>query len=73
MVTKPGSNTPDHDTAFDIIKRCVEHGLLMFGPVGNGGGSVKLAPPLIITREQLIEGMDVLEEAFDAVCGKKQA
>jgi len=71
MVTAPGTNNPDHDTAFDIVKYAVEHGLLMFGPVGNGGGSVKLAPPLVMTKEQLIEGMDVLEEAFDAVLGKR--
>lgn len=69
MVKTPGSTTPDHDTAFDIVKLCVENGLLLFGPVGNGGGSVKLAPPLTITREQLVEGLDVLEMAFDKVLG----
>ena len=69
LVTVPGSNTPDHDTAFEIINYCVQNGLLMFGPVGNGGGSVKLAPPLCITQEQLVEGLDVLEEAFEKVLG----
>jgi len=69
MVKRPGSNEPDHDTAFDIINYCVQHGLLFFGPVGNGGGSVKLAPPLIINKQQLEEGLNVLEEAFDAVLG----
>jgi len=29
---------------------------------------VKLSPPLCITEEQLREGLEVLEEAFDAVC-----
>jgi 4-aminobutyrate aminotransferase-like enzyme len=67
MVKTPGSTTPDHDAAFDIVKHCVERGLLMFGPVGNGGGSVKLAPPLTITKDQLVEGLDVLEAAFDEV------
>lgn len=68
MVPGQGSLEPDHDTAFAIVKHAVEHGLMMFGPVGMGGGTVKLCPPLCITEEQLIEGLDVLEEAFDAVC-----
>ena len=68
MITAPGSLDPDHDTAFAIVKHAVEHGLMMFGPVGMGGGTVKLCPPMCITPEQLAEGLDVLEEAFDAVC-----
>ncbi|OGJ88364.1 MAG: hypothetical protein A2268_05650 [Candidatus Raymondbacteria bacterium RifOxyA12_full_50_37] len=71
MVTAPGTTIPDHDTAFAIVKYCVEHGLMLFGPVGNGGGTVKICPPLCITREQLEEGLGVLEEGFDKVCGKK--
>jgi len=69
MVPEHGSLTPDHDSAFAICKRCVEHGLLLFGPVGLGGGTVKLCPPLCITEDQLREGLDVLEACFDAVCG----
>jgi 4-aminobutyrate aminotransferase-like enzyme len=69
MVARPGTTEPDHDTTFDIVKYCVEHGLMLFGPVGDGGGSVKLSPPIAISRQQLEEGLDVLEEAFDAVLG----
>ncbi len=68
MVQGPGSLDPDHDTAFAIVKHAVERGLMLFGPVGTGGGTVKLCPPLNITEAQLAEGLDVLEEAFDAVC-----
>ena len=68
MVPEKGSLEIDHETAFDIVKHAVEHGLMLFGPVGLGGGTVKLSPPLCITEEQLREGLDVLEEAFDAVC-----
>ncbi len=69
MVTKPGSTDPDHDTAFDIIKVCIENGLMLFAPVGTGGGSVKLAPPLSINKKQLLEGMDILDKAFETVLG----
>lgn len=69
MIPEHGSMEPDHDTAFAIVKHAVARGLLLFGPVGLGGGTVKLCPPLCIKEEQLIEGLNVLEEAFDAICG----
>jgi len=67
MVTKPGTTDPDHDTAFEIIKVCIENGLMLFAPVGTGGGSVKLAPPLNINKKQLLEGLDILDKAFKTV------
>ncbi|MGY8639563.1 MAG: aspartate aminotransferase family protein [Verrucomicrobiales bacterium] len=67
MVPERGSLEPDHDTAWEIVKIAVENGLMVFGPVGMGGGTVKLCPPLCITEEQLEEGLDVLEAAFDQV------
>lgn len=69
MIPSADDLTPDHETAFYVIKHAVEHGLMLFGPVGAGGGTVKICPPLCITEEQLREGLDVLEDAFDAVCG----
>ncbi len=68
MVKGRGSLEPDHDTAFEIVKHCVENGLMLFAPVGTGGGTVKLSPPLMITADQLVEGLNVLEAAMDAVC-----
>ena len=69
MVARPGTTDPDHDTAFEIVKVCIENGLMLFAPVGTGGSSVKLAPPLIINKKQLKEGMDILDKAFKAVLG----
>jgi 4-aminobutyrate aminotransferase-like enzyme len=66
MIRDPVSLEPYHDVAFAIVKHAVERGLMLFGPVGLGGGTVKLCPPLCITEEQVEEGLDVLEEAFDA-------
>ncbi len=63
---------PDDDLAFDIILRCVEAGLLMFAPVGRGGGCVKIAPPLCITAEAIDEGLEVLGRMVDeAVAARK--
>ncbi|MFZ4693582.1 MAG: aspartate aminotransferase family protein [Verrucomicrobiia bacterium] len=68
-MVKPGSEEPDADTAWKIVEACYERGVLMFSPVGFGGASVKISPPLTITREALDESLTVLDEAFRAVLG----
>jgi 4-aminobutyrate aminotransferase-like enzyme len=60
----PGSKEPDADLAWDVVRRCVEKGVLMFSPVGYGGGTVKISPPLVITEEALLDSLSALEEAF---------
>ena len=62
--------TPDADLAFDIIQGCVERGLLMFAPVGRGGGAVKIAPPLCITADAIEEGAEVLGDVIDEMVAK---
>ncbi|MFC1692303.1 aminotransferase class III-fold pyridoxal phosphate-dependent enzyme [Candidatus Latescibacterota bacterium] len=61
---------PDDDCAFDIVKRCFENGLLMFAPVGRGGGTVKISPPLCITADAVDEGVGVFGSEVDAVLKK---
>jgi len=63
-IVKPGGIEPDANLAAEIVRRCVEKGLLMFSPVGYGGASVKIAPPLVIGEEPLRESLQVLEEAM---------
>jgi len=63
QMVKPGTETPDTDLAWNIVRICMEKGLLFFAPVGVGGGTVKIAPPLCITAEAVLEGIAVLEEA----------
>jgi 4-aminobutyrate aminotransferase/diaminobutyrate-pyruvate transaminase/4-aminobutyrate aminotransferase/(S)-3-amino-2-methylpropionate transaminase len=64
MVT-PGGIEPNAELAADIVRRCVEKGLLMFAPVGYAGASVKIAPPLVIEEDAIREGVSVLEEAVE--------
>jgi 4-aminobutyrate aminotransferase-like enzyme len=63
-IVKPGTKEPDGDLAWEIVNTCYQSGLLMFAPVGFGGATVKIAPPLCITKEALLEGLGVLRAAF---------
>ena len=64
---KPGGKEPDDKLAWRVVGRAVQTGLLLFGPVGYGGASVKLCPPLVIAEDALREGLAVLESAFEHV------
>ena len=66
-VVKPSTTDPDGETAFEIVRECMERGLLMFSPVGLGGATVKISPPLVIEEDAIREGADVLRQAIDAV------
>jgi 4-aminobutyrate aminotransferase/diaminobutyrate-pyruvate transaminase/4-aminobutyrate aminotransferase/(S)-3-amino-2-methylpropionate transaminase len=70
-MVKPGGIEPDAALAAEVVHRCVEKGLLMFAPVGYGGASVKIAPPLVIGEEPLRESIQVLEEALGELIGGK--
>jgi len=68
-LVKPGTRDPDPDTAHPVVEAAFRKGLLLFAPVGLGGGCIKVAPPLSIEEEALNEGLDALEEAFEEVLG----
>ncbi|MHB1461919.1 MAG: aspartate aminotransferase family protein [Armatimonadota bacterium] len=69
QVVKPGTKEPDNETATAINLKCVHKGLLMFAPVGIGGECLKIAPPLTISEEALLESIQVFEEAIDEILG----
>lgn len=56
------------DLAHDIVRISIEKGLLFFAPVG-AGSTIKVCPPLIITKEALLEGLDILDEAISIAIG----
>lgn len=66
-MVKKGSKEPDGDLAWDIVYECFKRGLLMFAPVGFGGATVKIAPPLSITEAAVREGCAVIRESIRAV------
>jgi len=62
-MVRPGTREPDADAAFDLVWRSIQKGVLMFAPVGYGGATVKICPPLSITEAALRESLDAFEEA----------
>jgi 4-aminobutyrate aminotransferase-like enzyme len=61
---RPGTTEPDGDLAFDVVRRAMHKGVLMFAPVGFGLATVKISPPLVIPEDAVVESVDALEEAF---------
>ena len=69
-IVKEGSKDPDGELAHLIVGKCVEKGLMLFSPVGLGGGTVKICPPLTITAPAIKDGMKCFEEAL--IAAKKE-
>ena len=64
-MVRRGTREPDGDIAFAIVEKAFQKGLLLFAPVGFGGGTVKISPPLTITQEAILDGLAALGEAID--------
>jgi 4-aminobutyrate aminotransferase/(S)-3-amino-2-methylpropionate transaminase len=72
-MVRPGTSEPDADAAFDIVWRSIENGVSMFAPVGYGGATVKICPPLMITEAALDESLGAFEEAVSEVLAVQEA
>jgi ornithine--oxo-acid transaminase len=53
------NDTPESDTAWNICLKFAENGLLAKPTHGN---IIRLAPPLVITEEQIHECCDIIEK-----------
>ena len=63
LLVKRGTKDPDHPLAFAVVEKCIQRGVMLYAPLGPGGGTVKINPPLIISEEPLMEGLSVVGEA----------
>ena len=61
LLKNPKDGEPDALFASKVAERCMQKGLLV---VHTGRESIKLGPPLCITDEALIEGVDVISESI---------
>lgn len=62
FLVRPKTGEPDVQLGDQLVIKAVQKGLMLFI---TGNGSVKICPPLMISKEALVEGVDVLEEALD--------
>ncbi len=53
---------PVEGLADRVIEKCFEHGLIIEG-AGRKNSVVKLMPPLVISEEELIEGMKIIRQS----------
>ncbi len=60
----PGTTNPDPEAAFEVVQRAVEQGVMLFAPVGVGGGAIKINPPLVVSEPELREGLAVIEDTI---------
>jgi len=60
----PATGQPDGSFASRVAERCMHKGVLV---VHTGRESIKLAPPLTITVEALLEGVDVIADSVEEV------
>ena len=61
-VVRPGTKEPNTEAVGRIKERALEGGLLFY-PCGHWSQTIRLIPPLTITRAQVDEGLDILREA----------
>ena len=67
QVVMAGTKVPDPATALAINVASVRKGVLMFAPVGIAGECLKIAPPLTIAEDALVESAEAFGEAVNEV------
>jgi 4-aminobutyrate aminotransferase / (S)-3-amino-2-methylpropionate transaminase / 5-aminovalerate transaminase len=72
LVKNSATREPAPDKTKKIAQYCYEHGLITI-IAGTYGNVIRLLVPLIISDEQLDEGLDVLEAALASVCEQRSA
>ena len=68
----PATRRPDSALASEIVRRAIEQGVLLFNPVGYQGSSVKIAPPLSITREALEDSLTAFAGAVEGAIAARR-
>ena len=72
LVRSRETREPADEETKQIAQFCYEHGLVIM-TAGSYGNVIRLLAPLVITDDQMNEGLDVLESALATVCDKKGA
>ncbi|HEX4851640.1 MAG TPA: aspartate aminotransferase family protein, partial [Puia sp.] len=70
FVKNRDTKDPDPDVTLEVIKDAVSNGLVMIR-AGLFSNCIRLLPPIVITNEQLTEGLNVLEAAISKAQAKR--
>jgi 4-aminobutyrate aminotransferase/(S)-3-amino-2-methylpropionate transaminase len=65
-IVGPDGRQPDRKTTQRVLESCHQQGLLVLS-AGTYGNVVRLLPPLVIPEDLLEEGLEILENALEAV------
>jgi len=66
LVADKQSKTPAPELARRVVWEACRRGLVMIAPLGMYGNVLRVAPPLVITDEQVQESLGIFEEALQA-------
>ena len=66
LVTDRKAKTPASEQAKKLVQYGVEHGLILLS-CGKFGNVIRTLMPLVITDEQLQEGLDIVEQGLAAI------
>jgi 4-aminobutyrate aminotransferase/(S)-3-amino-2-methylpropionate transaminase len=71
-LVRPGTTEPDAAVTQQVAKACHARGLVVL-TAGTYGNVLRFLPPLVMPEHLLVEGLDVVEEAFADVTGAGDA
>jgi len=72
LVKSRKTREPAADETKQITQYCYEHGLITI-TAGSYSNVIRVLVPLVVTDEQMDEGLNVLESALKQACEKKEA
>jgi 4-aminobutyrate aminotransferase / (S)-3-amino-2-methylpropionate transaminase / 5-aminovalerate transaminase len=72
LVQSQETKAPATEETKQITQYCYEHGLITI-TAGTYSNVIRVLVPLVATKEQIDEGLDVLESALANLCAKKDA
>lgn len=64
----PKTRKSDGDVVMKVLDKCLEKGVLFY-LCGNVGEVIRMIPPLTVTKEQIDDGLNMLEEALQELYG----
>lgn len=67
IVRDPESRRPDAQRTAALVRNCYERGLLLIAPIGMYDNVIRIAPPLVLTRGEAMQGLDLFADAARAV------